>query len=62
MLPNEELQKFITEWNFLHSPGSFNIMTKDIMKNRPKRRSAIINLTPLQALELKKEGVISESY
>lgn len=58
MIPNEEIQHFITEWNFLHSPGSFNIMTKDMMRGRPKRRSAIFdakaNLTPLQAFELKK--------
>lgn len=57
----EELQYFITEWNFLHSPSSFNVMTKDMMRGRLGRKGAVVdintktNLTPLQAFELKKE-------
>lgn len=55
MLRNEEIQHFITTWNFLNSPGSFNNMTRDMMRGRLEKKSAIISINPLQDLELKKD-------
>jgi len=47
MITNAALQHFTTEWNFKHSPGSFNEMIRDLEKGKIKSET----LTPLQKFE-----------
>ncbi len=49
---NEDFQKALTEFNFLHSPGEFNNMIRDSKKGREKKKES---LTILEAFEKQEE-------